>query len=290
MIGILCGPLRSPRLCGGELAISLALLAGGIALAFAAGSAHAAPNSAMAAIGRSPTPAELKAWDIDVRADFTGLPPGAGSVALGDSVWEAKCALCHGAFGESNEVFMPLVGGTTRADIEAGRVASLADGSYPHRTTLMKVSKLSALWDYIHRAMPWNAPKSLAIDEVYGVLASLLHLGEIVPADFVLSDRNIAQVQARLPNRDGKVFYPDLWRVTGRGDVSNPACMTDCPLERSAPIVLPDAGRHAHGNIADQMRAFGPRPLHNAAPPARSEGDAAPRKDTDHDPNTSLAP
>ena len=28
-------------------------------------------------------------------------------------VWEAKCASCHGVFGESNEVFQPLVGGAT---------------------------------------------------------------------------------------------------------------------------------------------------------------------------------
>ncbi len=71
MIGILCGPLRSLRLCGGELAVSLGLLTGGLA--------HAAPDSALAAISRAPTPAEIRAWDIDVGADFRGLPKGAGS-------------------------------------------------------------------------------------------------------------------------------------------------------------------------------------------------------------------
>ena len=38
---------------------------------------------------------------------------------------------------------------------------------YPGRTTLMKVATLSTLWDYINRAMPWNAPKTLSTDEVY---------------------------------------------------------------------------------------------------------------------------
>jgi cytochrome c len=33
-------------------------------------------------------------------------------------VWEAKCASCHGVFGESNEVFSPMVGGTTKDDIQ----------------------------------------------------------------------------------------------------------------------------------------------------------------------------
>jgi mono/diheme cytochrome c family protein len=41
------------------------------------------------------------------------LPAGSGSVAKGQDVWEAKCAQCHGIFGESNEVFSPLIGGTT---------------------------------------------------------------------------------------------------------------------------------------------------------------------------------
>ena len=238
-----------------------------------AADAEAAPNSALAGIGRAPTSAEVTAWDIDVRADFQGLPKGAGSVALGDTVWEAKCAACHGAFGESNEVFMPLVGGTTQADIASGRVANLAQPGFPHRTTLMKVSKVSALWDYIHRAMPWTAPKSLSTDEVYGVLAYLLHLGEIEPADYVLSDRNIAQVQARLPNRNGKVFDADLWRVNGRGDVQNTACMQDCPVERSAPVDLPQVSRGTHGNIAQQMRSFGPARGTDTAPagPAASQ-------------------
>ena len=49
--------------------------------------------------------------------------------------------------------------------------------------------------------MPWNAPKSLKIDEVDAVTAYLLNLGGVLPNDFVLSDRTMAQ--ARLPNRNG---------------------------------------------------------------------------------------
>jgi len=112
-------------------------------------------------LGRAATDAEVKAWDIDVRADFVGLPKGAGSVSKGEEVWEAKCASCHGTFGESNEVFTPIVGGTTKKDIEVGLVANLTRPDFPQRTTMMKLSTLSTLWDYINRAMPWNARKSL---------------------------------------------------------------------------------------------------------------------------------
>jgi cytochrome c len=54
----------------------------------------------------------VAAWDIDVRPDFKGLPKGQGSVNQGQDIWEAKCASCHGVFGESNSTFAPLVGGT----------------------------------------------------------------------------------------------------------------------------------------------------------------------------------
>src|SRR6187455_606928 len=98
-------------------------------------------------VGRAATPDEIAAWDIDVRPDFKGLPPGSGSVAQGQVVWDAKCAACHGTFGESNEVFTPLVGGTTAADVQSGRVKTLVTGDVA-RTTMMKLSTLSTLWDY----------------------------------------------------------------------------------------------------------------------------------------------
>ena len=208
-------------------------------------------------IGRTATPAEIKAWDIDVRPDFKGLPPGSGSVADGQKVWDAKCASCHGTFGESNEVFTPLVGGTTAADIKSGRVKSLLDGDVG-RSTLMKVATLSTLWDYIHRAMPWNAPKSLKTDEVYAVLAYLLNLGDILPADFVLSDGNIAEVQQRMPNRNGMTRNHGLWDVKGKPDVANTACMKNCPVQGGVGSQLPEYAQTSHGNLAEQQRIVGP--------------------------------
>ncbi|MCV4754288.1 hypothetical protein OFC37_33005, partial [Escherichia coli] len=76
---------------------------------------------------------------------------------------------------------------------------------------MMKLATVSTLWDYIHRAMPWTAPKSLSVEEVYAVTAYILHLGGVVPEDFVLSDRNIAEVQARLPNRNGMQTQHGMW-------------------------------------------------------------------------------
>ena len=226
-----------------------------LALGSTAAFAQAKPWSA---IGRAATPAELKAWDIDVRADFKGLPPGAGSVSQGQAVWETKCAGCHGVFGESNEVFTPIVGGTTKRDIETGRVQGLVTLTHPHRTTMMKLSKLSTLWDYIHRAMPWNAPKSLSVDEVYATTAYLLSLADVVPADFTLHQGNIADVQQRLPNRNGKVFDPGLWDAAARPDVKSLLCMTACPASGRITSAYPDRELGSNGNLFEQNRLVGP--------------------------------
>ena len=233
----------------------------------------------MQAIGRAATPAEIAAWDIDVRGDFKGLPRGRGSVSRGETLWEGKCASCHGSFGEANHVFPPIAGGTTAKDIASGRAAALTRPEA--RTTLMKLARLSTLWDYIHRAMPWNNPRTLSADEVYAVTAYILNLGDIVPGDFVLSQDNMAQVQQRLPNRNGLTTAHGLWEVRGKPDVRNTACMKDCPVQFAGvsatggmggtggtggtPAVtagvasaLPESYRGSHGNLAEQNRLIGP--------------------------------
>jgi cytochrome c len=208
-------------------------------------------------IGRPATSAEIAAWDIDVRPDFKGLPPGSGSVQQGQKVWDAKCASCHGTFGESNEVFMPLVGGVTAEDVRTGRVAALTKPDVA-RTTIMKLATVSTLWDYVRRAMPWNAPKSLTTDEVYAVVAYLLNLGDVLPDDFVLSDHNIAQAQAKLPNRNGMTRNHGLWDLKGKADVVNTACMKDCVTEVKLASALPEHARDSHGDLAQQNREVGP--------------------------------
>ena len=199
-------------------------------------------------IGRAATASELAAWDRDVRPDFKGLPAGRGSVAEGQPLWEARCAACHGVFGESNEWMAPLVGGTTSEDMQRGRVARLSDLSYPERTSLMKLATVSTLWDTIARSMPWNAPGTLTADETYAVSAYLLHLGDIVDAGFVLDARSMADVQQRLPNRNGLSTAHALWPGGGlpgstqRPDTHARACMRGC-RRRAQSSVFPPAMR-----------------------------------------------
>lgn len=219
-------------------------------------------------IGRQATSAEVKAWDIDIRPDFKGLPKGSGNVERGQDLFEEKCASCHGSFGESNEVFTPLVGGTTAEDIKNGRVGGFVKGDIPQRTTFTKVATLSTVYDYIYRAMPWTAPKSLKPDDVYAILAYFLNLAEIVPADFTLSDKNIAEVQKKMPNRNGMTTDHGMWPGAaakkggigngGTPDVNNTACMKRCKTSVQIGSTLPAYARTAHGELADQNRSFGP--------------------------------
>ncbi|WP_423459602.1 c-type cytochrome [Ottowia sp. VDI28] len=231
-------------------------------------------------VGRAATPKEVAAWDIDVRPDFKGLPPGSGSVDKGQDIWEAKCASCHGVFGESNSVFNPLIGGTSKQDIETGRVANLMRTDYPGRTTIMKVATVSTLWDYINRAMPWNEPKSLKPDEVYAVTAFLLNLADVVPQDFTLSDKNIAEVQKRMPNRNGMTTQHALWpgkelKGLGKPDTKAVACMKDCSVAGEKIAELPPFARDAHGNLRDQNRTVGPQRGADTSRPEGKLGDAA---------------
>jgi cytochrome c len=144
--------------------------------------------------GRPATAAEIRAWDIDVAPDGHGLPLGSGSVAGGAAVYAAKCAACHGVAGAGGPLGPALVGREPRQGFPFGRDPSLVRtiGNYwPYATTL---------YDYINRAMPLNAPGSLQPYEVYGLVAYLLNLNEIVPRDAVMDAHTLPRVV--MPARD----------------------------------------------------------------------------------------
>jgi len=261
------GPIARPR---ARALARAAACAAALVAALATGPARAADP--YPGIGRPATAGELAAWGTEVRPDLRGLPPGQGSVAAGQVLWEARCASCHGVFGESNEWMAPLVGGTTSEDMQRGRVARLSDLSYPERTSLMKLATVSTLWDTIARSMPWNAPGTLTADETYAVSAYLLHLGDIVDAGFVLDARSMADVQQRLPNRNGLSTAHALWPGGGlpgstqRPDTHARACMRGCPPPRAVVGFPAGHARDTHGNLAEQNRLVGAQ--HGAATPS----------------------
>ena len=132
-------------------------------------------------------------FDIEIRVDGAGLPAGSGTVEAGETLFAQNCAACHGAKGEHPiSSSIRLTGGMGTLATPA---AVQTVGSYwPYATTL---------YDYIHRAMPFNAPQSLSPDQVYAVTAYVLYLNGIVPETQVLDATSLPQVQ--MPNRNGFV-------------------------------------------------------------------------------------
>ena len=175
-----------------------------------------AANSDSFGIGAPASAEEIAGWDIDIRPDGKGLPPGSGSVEDGEMMYEEKCASCHGSFGE----------GVGRYPVLSGGEGSLTEDR-PERTVGSYWPYASTLWDYIHRAMPYPQPQSLSDDEVYAITAYVLYLNDLVEDDFVLTPDNLASVE--MPNRDG-FFFDD------RPDTSNNNCMENCKDPASVKI------------------------------------------------------
>jgi cytochrome c len=142
-----------------------------------------------------------------------------------------------------------------KGDLQAGRAAVLRelDGI---RTLGTKLNYATTLWDYIYRAMPWTNPQSLSVDETYAVTAYVLHLNEIVPADFELNEKTLLTVQ--MPNRNGLTTEHGLSRVQGKPDVQGSLCMKDCVQDIKVASELPEYARNQSGNLAQQKRPIGP--------------------------------
>lgn len=145
-------------------------------------------------IGRPATSEQVAAWDIDVRPDGQGLPPGHGSVRDGAALFAARCAGCHGARGEG-----------AAAEALAGGRGSLASPK-PKRTVGSYWPYATTLFDYVRRAMPFDAPQSLSADETYAVSAYVLHLNGLLAEEASLDAASLPEVA--MPNRDGFTADP----------------------------------------------------------------------------------
>jgi S-disulfanyl-L-cysteine oxidoreductase SoxD len=84
--------------------------AGIVALLAMAGIWPAAAQLPTYGVGRPPTAEEVRAWDLTIRPDGQGLPPGSGTAALGKPIYVERCAACHGETGEDPN-YSRLVGG-----------------------------------------------------------------------------------------------------------------------------------------------------------------------------------
>ena len=126
-----------------------------------------------------------------------GLPPGHGTAGEGATVYANACVACHGAKLEGIDATgaPALVGG--RGTLASAKPVKTVESYWPYATTV---------FDYVRRAMPFNAPGSLTDDQVYAVTAYILAEGHVIDPALALSAQTLPGVQ--MPNKDGFVRDP----------------------------------------------------------------------------------
>jgi cytochrome c len=150
-------------------------------------------------LGRPVAEADLQGWDIAILPNGVGLPAGQGTPQEGAKVFGEKCAACHGdaAKGGVAPFYPALVGG-----------APLTSGIETQKTIANYYAYATTIFDYIRRAMPYNAPRSLPDSEVYALTAYILSLNKLIGDNDVMDAKTLPQV--KMPNRDNFIMpYPD---------------------------------------------------------------------------------
>jgi mono/diheme cytochrome c family protein len=140
-------------------------------------------------LGRPATAAQITPIDIDANPAGAGLPAGQGTYAEGAAIYSRTCAPCHGASGQGEGPNPRLVGAEPKAGFPFGKDFTIQRtiGNYwPYATTV---------YDYVHRAMPLNAPGSLTPSETYSLVAYLLAENQIVPRTAVMNAKTLPTVQ-----------------------------------------------------------------------------------------------
>jgi mono/diheme cytochrome c family protein len=150
-------------------------------------------------LGVPATAAQVESADVSIGPDGAELPPGSGTPAQGEAIFNTKCLACHGPQG-SGTVNDQLVGG--QGTLTSTTPIKTIGSYWPYATTV---------FDYVRRAMPYPTPHSLNDQEVYALTAYLLSLNGVIAKDAVMDAKTLPQV--KMPNRGNFILsYPDRKR------------------------------------------------------------------------------
>jgi S-disulfanyl-L-cysteine oxidoreductase SoxD len=135
-------------------------------------------------------------WDISILPDGTGLPKGSGTPAQGAPIYAEKCSACHGDNGK---------GGLAAALVSDRKIAGI---SASQKTIKNFIGDTTTIFDFIRRAMPFQAPRSLTDDEVYALTAYILSENKLIGANDTMNAETLPKV--KMPNRDNFIIrFPD---------------------------------------------------------------------------------
>tara|TARA_R110001606_G_scaffold361754_6_gene515074 strand:- start:2503 stop:3057 length:555 start_codon:yes stop_codon:yes gene_type:complete len=148
--------------------------------------------------GKHLSDTEINAQSITIYPNGHGLPAGNGTAIEGKSVYMAKCLACHGSSG-TNGVAPRLVGKEGYPKGSTDVLRSLSVGAWPNATTI---------FDYVKRAMPHNAPKSLSDVEVYQLTAYILYLNNLITKDQDINKESLPSIE--MPNKKQVI---NIWNL-----------------------------------------------------------------------------
>lgn len=168
--------------------------------AFAASILLAMVTSASSAetpnFGKPIDEAAIANWDISILPDGTGLPKGSGTPAQGAPIYVEKCSACHGDNGK---------GGIANALVSDRKIDGI---SASQKSIKNFIGDATTVFDFIRRAMPFQAPHSLTDDEVYALTAYILAENKLIGANDVMDAQTLPKV--KMPNRDNFIIrFPD---------------------------------------------------------------------------------
>jgi len=149
---------------------------------------------------------EIAPYDITIFPNGENLPVGRGSVKQGQQLYAAQCAMCHGESGIEGPAAR-LAGSDGWFEFN-DPLRILRIDKYP--ILLISVGGLwpyaTSIFDYIRRAMPHYAPKSLTNNESYALTAHILYLNDIIDDETVLDKSSLLMVS--MPAKERSFIAP----------------------------------------------------------------------------------
>ena len=147
-------------------------------------------------LGKPIDEAAIANWDISILPDGTGLPNGSGTPAKGAVIYAEKCSGCHGDNGK---------GGPAAALVSDKKIEGI---SAAQKTIKNFIGDSTTIFDFIRRAMPFQAPRSLSDDEVYALTAYILAENKLIGPSDEMNAQTLPKV--KMPNHDNFIIrFPD---------------------------------------------------------------------------------
>jgi len=158
-------------------------------------------------LGQALSQSEINKYAITITPDGKHLPKGQGSVAQGRKLYNNQCQMCHGENGIEGPA--ARLAGTNGWISFSDPLRILRIKKYP--VLLISVGELwpyaTTIFDYIRRAMPHYAPKSLNNDQAYALTAYILYLNGLIEEKIIVDKNSLLEI--KMPAHELSV---DAWK------------------------------------------------------------------------------